>query len=254
MIELKRTAITLLEKNLLKTGRVLAVRYWEPSTFVEIDLHLPGLDMSGWTQAQHLKCRVGPFTYRDYSVAGWDEETRTGTLYVDAGHDGPGSNWAKSASAGDVFQYAGCGRSPHAPAASARPVFLGDESSLGHFLSLQQLLSNQTPIPNQLPVSGQAPVGQPPAPNQPLLSGAIAFSEPAHRRCFADYLRLPLEPVCGRAGAWQGLRDWLGGSGCLTGDAVFYVAGNMEMVQQARRLLREKGVAGKDIKVHGFWR
>lgn len=247
MVELKRTAITLLEKNLLKTGRVLAVRYWEPSTLVEIDLHLPGLDMSGWTLAQHLKCRVAPFTYRDYSIAGWDEETRTGTLYVDAGHDGPGSNWAKSAGAGDVFQYAGCGRSPHAPAGSARPVFLGDESSLGHFLSLQQLLCGGGAVSgsSQIQVLGSGQVS---------VSGAIAFSEAAHRRCFTDYLRLPLEPVGGRADAWKGLRDWLDGSGCLAGHAVFYVAGNMEMVQQARKMLKEKGVAGKDIKLHGFWR
>jgi len=50
------------------------------------------------------------------------------------------------------------------------------------------------------------------------------------------------------------LQDWLGGSGWLNENDVFYVAGNMDMVQQARRILKEKGVAGKDIKLQGFWR
>jgi NADPH-dependent ferric siderophore reductase len=152
---------------------------------------------------------------------------------MDAGHEGPGSKWAKSVKAGDVFQYAGCGSSPQAPAPLSRMVFLGDESSVGYFLGLQQLLP--TPYPARI-------------------SGAITFSEAVHRRNFTDYLRLPLDPLCDREGAPAALEGWLGGVNCTDADTVFYVMGNMEMVQSVRRTLKEKGVDRKDIKLQGFWK
>lgn len=223
---LKQTAIALLENGLLKTGKVLDVRYWEPSTFLEIDLHLPGLDMSDWELAQHIKCRVGPLTYRDYSLAGWDEETHTATLYIDAGHDGPGSRWAQLVKPGDTIQYAGCGRSHHAPVVGTRLIFLGDESSVGHFLSLQQLL-----------------------PHPAVISGAILLAEAGHRQTFYDFLRLPIDPVCSR----KALSEWVGDTGCVDDETVFYVMGNTLMVQEVRKTLKEKGVERKGIKVQGFW-
>src|SRR5438045_1888995 len=95
----------LLERRWLKIAKVLAIRAWDPATFLEIDLHLPDCDMSKWQEAQHMKCKVGPLAYRDYTPSGWDAETRTCTLFIDAGHEGQGSRWVKKLKTGDTVYY-----------------------------------------------------------------------------------------------------------------------------------------------------
>jgi NADPH-dependent ferric siderophore reductase len=228
---LKQAVIGLVEHKVLKTGRVIGVRYWAPENFVELDLHLPGVDMSSWDHAQHIKCRVGTLTFRDYTPAGWDAETQTVTLYIDAAHTGPGTVWAKTVKEGDVFSYAGISRSPDPPAPLARLVCLGDESSLGHFLALQQLL-----------------------PRSSSLSGAIVLGEEGHRKSFPDYFHLPMAPLPRKGSAVGTLGDWIEGEGSFEEDDVFYVVGNVQLVQGVRKTLREKGVARDRIKAQGFWR
>ncbi|TDX01211.1 siderophore-interacting protein [Dinghuibacter silviterrae] len=218
------TTIGLLEKTVLKTGRVTGVRPWEPGTFVEIDLHLPGVDMTRWSEAQHIKCRVNHFTFREYTIAGWDAPTHTGTLYIDAAHDGPGSRWARSVKPGDRLYYTGVGRSPFAPAPLSRLVCLGDETGVGHFLALRQLL-----------------------PRTSSLTGAILMGEAAHRACFGDFLRMPLEPLC------DSLEDWVTDRKELLDEGVFYVAGQNGLVRDLKRALRVRGVEPERIKAQGFW-
>src|SRR5215468_8368313 len=98
-----------------KIGTVLAVRTWEPGSIREIDLHLPDVDMSGWTSAQHLKCKVGTLSYRDYTPLGWDAETSTCTLIIYTGHEGIGSQWARQLRAGEPLFYLGIGSSLQQP-------------------------------------------------------------------------------------------------------------------------------------------
>jgi NADPH-dependent ferric siderophore reductase len=93
--QIKKRAGTLIEPSLLKPGTVLEVRRWEPSSMVEIDLHLPFADMSVWSEIPYIKFRVSELTFRDYTPFGWDADTRTCTLIIDAAHKGPGSEWAK---------------------------------------------------------------------------------------------------------------------------------------------------------------
>jgi hypothetical protein len=90
--KLKRKAGELFESRLLQTGTVLDVRPWTPSTLIEIDLHLPLVDMQQWEQVPYIKFRVDNFTFRDYTPSGWDAETRTCTIYIDAVHNGPAVN------------------------------------------------------------------------------------------------------------------------------------------------------------------
>ena len=103
--KLKRKAEKLFEPQSLQSGRVLEVRHWEQSTIIEIDLHLPDANMWQWTEIPYIKFKVAAFAYRDYTPSGWDAETSTCTLYVDAAHNGQGSNWARHLKNNDTVSY-----------------------------------------------------------------------------------------------------------------------------------------------------
>jgi NADPH-dependent ferric siderophore reductase len=227
MTATEHTTIGLLEKAVLKTGKVIGIRSWSPDTFIEIDLHLPGMDMTRWEEAQHIKCRVAPFTFRDYTPAGWDAPTRTCTLYIDAAHQGPGSRWARNLRVGDPLYYAGISRTPYAPPALSQMVCLGDETGVGHFLALRQLL-----------------------PRSSSLSGAVLIGEETHRACFGDFLRLPLDPLCGGT---EALEDWVTRHEDLLKEGVFYLVGHARKVRDLRKRLRDLGVDAARVKAQGFW-
>lgn len=216
-----------------KTATVLAVRSWEPGSIREIDLHLPDCDMNGWTSAQHIKCKVGSFTYRDYTPLGWDAETSTCTLLIHIGHEGAGSRWARQLQVGDAIAYLGIGSSHHQPAAGRSLVFLGDESAIGHFLALRQL-----------------------APADTAISGAVLLSEPHHAQEFCDYYPgLGLEPLRKDGVAdYRQLDHWVEGLDLSEHpDVVFYLAGYIPSVVRLRKLLRRKGVGKRQVMAQGFW-
>lgn len=233
MNTIAKKAISLLEKRIVKTASVLAVRHWEPATLIEIDLHLPGCDMEKWKVAQHMKCKVGPLLYRDYTPADWDAETQTCTLFIDAGHLGPGSHWARSLKSGDKIEYLGVGSSHQAPVAGKRLVFLGDESSMGHFLALQQIAGNYASV-----------------------TGAIALTEKNHQEEFDHYFSSygfhALDK--GDCGSYRELEDWVMEPGLLKStDTVFYLAGQVNAMSRIRRMLKDRGIERGRILLQGFW-
>lgn len=233
MNKLTHATVGLLERRWLKTARVLAIRIWEPATFLEIDLHLPDCDMSKWQQTVHMKCKVGPLAYRDYTPTGWDAGTRTCTLLIDAGHEGQGSRWVKGLKAGDPVYYLGVASSHHQPAPGKRLIFLGDETAIGHFLSLQQLAGKEARI-----------------------GGAVTIAQKHHQDEFCRYFSgLGLEPLDkDDSGHSRAMEDWVaaldGGEG---DDTVFYVAGYIPAVMRLRKLLKEKGYGGRQVRCQGFW-
>ncbi len=214
----------------MKTATVLAVRAWNPATFREIDLHMPGCDMSKWDQTQHMKCKVDSFTYRDYTPSGWDAETQTCTLFINAGHDGPGSRWVKALQPGDNLSYM-VASSHEQPVSNKRLVFLGDETAIGHFFALQQLAGAGTAI-----------------------SGAVAIAEQHHRDEFSEYFsRLGLAALH-KDGEYRALEDWVVDLNAGDpSDAVFYLAGYSPAIARLRRLLKSKGYGGSQIRAQGFW-
>lgn len=215
--------LSFLERTFTKTGTVVGTRAWQPATFFEIDLHLPDIDMSGWKDAQHIKCKVGPFTYRDYTPAYWDTDTHTCTLYIDAMHDGAGSRWAKGLQQGDVFCYVGLGSSHQQPEKNMRHVFLGDKTAIGHFAALQQLAGKTAEI-----------------------TGAVMVKEDSHREAFTAYFpRLAMQPVAD-------VTKWVDNNQ-QHNNAVFYLAGNNQLVISLRKQLRSIGYNSKQIKAQGFW-
>jgi len=225
--------IAFLENKMAKTATVLATRAWNNATFIAVDLHLPNCDMSKWQQSQHIKCKVKDLTYRDYSPACWDVETRTCTLFIDAAHEGPGSRWARSLASGHVISYLGVASSHQQPVPNKRMVFLGDESAMGHFFSLQQL-----------------------ADDPGMVSGAIAMSEKGLQDEFARYF-----PQSGLAALhkthwadYSALARWIDDQPFAEpANTIFYLAGYVPGVVGLRKILKQKGYTGNQVKVQGFW-
>ncbi len=230
MNKLTQKALTLAETPFIRSARVLAVRVWEPDTVREIDLHLPDCDMSKWNSAQHIKCKVDTWVYRDYTPAGWDAETRTCTLIIHTAHDGPGSRWGKRLRAGDTVAYLGVGSSHQQPTRGKPLVFLGDETAIGHFLALRQLAGDHA-----------------------IIEGAIVLSEKHHRDEFDQYFSgwglQSLEKGASRK--YEALDEWVEGSDSFEHrDAVFYLAGYSPEVVRLRKLLRQRGM---QVHAQGFW-
>lgn len=222
---------SLLEEKMLKTGIVLDVRAWEPATFFEVDLHLPYADMSKWNEVQHIKCRVSHFTYRDYTPAGWDAETKTCTLYINASQDSAGSRWVKSLSKGDVFTYLGIGPTPHRPVAGQKLTCLGDETAIGHFLALRQLAGE----------TGR-------------LDGAIALEQEAHCSQLKAYLPLQVDTLVKTdTGGQLALSRWLYKKQEAVTDSVVYLAGHIPTTDRLRRELKQMRFDRVNVKAQGFW-
>jgi NADPH-dependent ferric siderophore reductase len=229
--QIKRKASQLFEHRLLQAGTVLAVRQWQPATIIEIDLHLPFAHMEHWNEIPYIKCKVADFVYRDYTPSGWDVETHTCTLYIDAAHHGPGSQWASQLKPGDTVHYLKISSTHHGPVGNAMVIGLGDESSLGHLLALQQTVS---------------PSGH--------FSGAILLTNKNHQKLFSEYFHSPLQAISrNERPGHEVLFEWLLKQNYPLEQSVFYLAGNQSMVIQLRKILRQRGYASSQIKAQGFW-
>ncbi len=228
---IKRKASTLFEDKFLKTGTVLEVRAWDPSTIVEVDLHLPEITMDNWSEVPYIKFKVADFTYRDYTPSGWDAETHTCTIFVDAAHQGAGSRWAQQLSRGDKVSYLKVDTTRQRPTETSAVVALGDESSIGHMLALQQLT---------VPVT--------------RFTGALVMGNTQQCEQFNEYFRSPLQPLERQdVHGHHTLAEWLQQQSSQLQHAIFYLAGNTTMVSQLRKLLRKYGYGNNQIKAQGFW-
>ena len=229
--KLKRRAGSLFESKILDIGRVLEVRQWQPGTLIEIDLHLPNIDMSEWTEVPYIKFKVDGLTYRDYTPSCWDAETSTCSIFIDAAHNGPGCIWARSLKKDDVVSYLKTGTSHQQPDALKTVIALGDESSLGHLLALQQMT---------IPVT--------------RFAGAVAMNNDGHSKLFGEYFRSPLQTVLRKDQyGHNSLMEWVLDQPYTLHDVMFYITGNNTMVAQLRKLLKQQGYASSQINAKGFW-
>ena len=217
-----------MERQFAKTGHVLEVRAWNPSTFYEVDLHLPGVDMQKWQSVQHMKVKVAEYTYRDYSPANWDADKNTCTLYIDAAHDGAGSHWATGLRAGDDILYMGISSAFTKPLNAAALFCLGDSSAIGHFLALEQL-------------AGKGKV-----------AGAIVIPHPQHRTFFSQDFDSGLEAIPQQnVNNIDNLHTWLLEQ--QIDDSAVYLAGNVPMVVELRKKIKSMSGFKGLVKVQGFW-
>ena len=229
--QIKNRVGQLIEPQFLKAGKVLEVRNWVPATLIEIDLHLPAAGMSKWDAVPYIKFRVDNLCYRDYTPFGWDAETHTCTILIDAAHQGPGVRWAQGLHQYDTIHYMAVDTTHHSPDPTRLVVGLGDASSVGHLLALRQKTYPNT-----------------------RFCGAALLPEPEHQWQLKDYFHSALQAVItdGQDGS-QPLLEWVRGLGCCTEHTVFYLAGNHQLVSRLRSLLNAEGYGSAQIKVKGFW-
>lgn len=221
--KIKNKAGKILENQLLNTGSVLAIRRWELSGLIEIDLHLPSVDMQNWKQIPYIKFRVEGFSFRDYSPFGWDLETSTCSILVDSAHHGQGSRWAEQLSVGDTVSYLRPESTRQYPHPTDCVVGLGDASSVGHLLALQQLT-----VPKS------------------RFDMAVILDSPQ-----SDLLRDNFSPVLNILPNYDELASWLVKQQYSIANTSFYVNGNNELVVALRKLLKKMGYS--QIRVKGFW-
>ena len=135
--------------------------------------------------------------------------------------------------AGDTIYYRGPGWSHQAVSPARQLCFLGDETSIGHFLALRQLASPGVTI-----------------------CGAILLSEAHHRQEFHDYFGgWCIEPLQKSGdGDYSELDHWVDALDPGDhADTMFYLAGYGPGVHGLRKLLRRKGIAGSQVRAQGFW-
>lgn len=127
------------------SAEIIDIRAWNNKGMYELDLHLPMIEMSKWQCVQRLKCKVGEMKYRDYTPALWDTKTHICTLYIDAKHDGVGSEYIRSLKASDFMLFAAA-KSSQLPSQLGRILCLADASAFGHSLALKKMI-NKTDCP-----------------------------------------------------------------------------------------------------------
>ncbi|WP_343744932.1 SIP domain-containing protein [Chitinophaga sp.] len=223
---LRQRRMGLLEKTINRQGSVLDVRHWETTGFCEIDLHLPGVNMHNWQSPPHIKCRVAPYHYRDYTPARWNVSLRTCTLFIDTSHEGAGVEWAKSLSPGDTMHYIGVDDTRQKIVQGSHLVMIGDQSAIGHFNGLQQLAASHN-----------------------WISGMVVIPEAAHRQFAQTFPELPLDTMPNATSLLTQLEQQ-----ALHPSWQYYLAGNSHLVVAARKILKARGCASDHMQALGFWK
>jgi NADPH-dependent ferric siderophore reductase len=228
---LKKAVFNLMEKAFISEGSVVGIRKWEPGTICEIDLHLPGTDMSKWRSIQRIVCKVGPYgEYRDYTPATWRVEERICTVIVEAAHEGLGSSWAKYLKIGDPVLFASTYAAP-LPSKAGKMLCLGDGSALGHFLALKHLTDRK-----DYPLEAHVFLNE-----VYTIPGAFTAANPEFTfvmKPHADSLDVLQECTEDKR-----LADY----------ASIYIAGYIPMVSGLRKILKKNPYLHARIFAQGFW-
>ncbi|SDZ80035.1 ferredoxin reductase domain-containing protein [Pedobacter hartonius] len=222
--KIKKGLTDIVDHHLLKHGTVLDVRKWPRSPMIEVDLHLPESDMRYWNEVLYIKFNVGSLIFRDYTPFGWDAEISTCSLLIDAGHDGPGSRWARSLQKGDCIDYLKTDSTHQSPHLTNLVVGIGDNSSLGHLFALQHLT---------LPAT--------------RFDSAVLTDNGQTGDLLSSYFNRPPVPCASESE----LIEWLSVQGFCNDHTSFYLTGNEGLVVRLRKALKNLGYFG--IKAKGFW-
>lgn len=223
--------LSAVEKLFVKSGTIVAARKWNGGKLYEIDIHLPKVDFAKWKTAQSIKCRISALHYTDYTPATWDIENKICTLYIDTSHSGQGSLWAAEQRKGNVFHYLKIEMAKHFPFQNKHLVFLGDQTSIGHFCALQQLADDNA-----------------------MISGIVSFNDLQTADEFVHNCAwLPLEAVANDQTIFRQTENLITRHQSEKEKFVFYIVGGAGLVVQLRKLLKSHGVDGRQIKSYGFW-
>lgn len=178
----------------------------------------------------------GRLVRRRYSVRDFDPETGHLTLWVVTAHEGPGSEWARTAAPGDVVDVIGPrGKITLDPNADWH-VFIGDTSGFAAFYRLAQSIE---------------------APGRAIF--IVEIDDPA------DALTAPFDEGLGVTGIFvdRDGRERSDPSGLLSGLAAFalppdeghaYLFGEFSVVKVVREALLDRGLTPEQISLKSFWR
>ena len=228
---IEKRQVSIVEKLFVKSGEIIAVRSWKGGNLYEIDVHLPDVDFKKWDTAQSIKCRISALHYTSYTPAMWSDEEKICTLYIDTSHEGKGSIWAKNQRPGNPFYYTKIEAEKHFPIQGKHLVFIGDQTSIGHFCAIQQLADKYAKV-----------------------SGFIAFNDKQTADYFAQScVWLPLQTVVNQNDLLFKTKEWLKKNEYLKDNFVFYVIGNAKLIVSIRQQLKNYDINGSQIKSKGFW-
>jgi ferric-chelate reductase (NADPH) len=132
MINVAERLADLASGVLLTTAQVTEVSQLSPR-FVKVELRAEAFSSSAWTPGTKLQLRPrrGSLGMRTYTLIAWDGDRGVTQLVAFAHGDGPGANWFRRATVGDVCELVGPRGSVDLRGLSGRVVFVGDESGVG---------------------------------------------------------------------------------------------------------------------------
>ena len=223
-------------EKMLSSAQVIGIQKWEKSSLYEIEIMMPSLKPESWNTIRRLKCQVGLLEYRDYTPALWTENPNTCTLFIEANHQGTGSEWVKNLQIGEEILI-GEAHAANVPIREGSILGLGDTTAIGHFLALKQL-TNQITYPLKVGIFTN---GQYDAPLD------FMFDHPNF-----SFFPFTTEPSSTIACSLTALENWIEPIDLNSFSSV-YIAGNNTLVKSLRSLIKTK--INRDIKIyrHGFW-
>lgn len=217
--------------KITSSAEIIDVRAWNLNGIYEIDVHLPMIDMDKWKCVQRLKCKVGELKYRDYTPAHWDNKTQICTLYIDAGHQGVGSNYIRELKKGDNLFFSATHSTP-IPSQTGKVLCIADASALGNSFALQQL-TDRTNYPLDAVTFFEANIQIP---------SSLKEQNPEF-----EFLFGALEHKIKILTQWCESKD-------LTIYSSIYITGNLSMVRELRSILKSKPEVRAQIYANGFWK
>ena len=126
----------------LRTARVGNVIRPTPD-FVRVELQADAFRGTDWTPGAKLQMRPrrGTLLFRTYTPTRWDPDRGVTELVAFTHGEGPGADWFRSVTVGDVCEVFGPRRSIELSRLSGPVVFVGDESSVGLACALRAVTS-----------------------------------------------------------------------------------------------------------------
>lgn len=122
------------------TALVLDVRLWPGSNLLEIDLHLPSVNMLDWIDVMQVTFCIGKACFWDSIPFGWDAETATCSILIDTAQDSFCAKWATQLRHLDQVAYTKICSYSGKLHRSNLIVGIADGSNLGFLLALQQVV------------------------------------------------------------------------------------------------------------------
>lgn len=219
---------------LTKTATVQNIDQIE-ERFMHIELQGDPLRNCDWTAGQKLQAMIARSTARTYTPMNWDAERGTVELLIHLhSGGGPGNAWARSLALGQPCTLFGPRKSTHVPPQRGSLLIFGDETSLALIHGYRRTWDG--------PGSAVAAVLE--------VRDVEAVRRVVERLALPEVVlveRLPNE------GHGMALNAELSRALTHMSPSAYVLSGRAAGIQQARRALRERGVASRQLMTRAYW-